>query len=174
MSLLDFLWVWAINTVGGGFCIYLIYYFGLITRILQNGWVQRQLFGFVSSKSLVNLGLSLYTNASKSNASSASSIDCKMEICESRKAAKITFPNPNGSESKCHVFVPYNSRLVGKMMRRKVYLLKDSREIDITQYPGVPYLVNPSQLGGVNAVVYDSEDTSYYKHTDSQSCITVE
>jgi hypothetical protein len=53
------------------------------------------------------------------------------------------------------IYVPYNEEKIYKMRIRKVYLIKNGEKIDISQKPGIPYLVSASSLGGEQIVVED-------------------
>ena len=55
------------------------------------------------------------------------------------------------------VYIPYNRRKSSAMLRKKVYLIKGEEKIDISQKPGIPYLVNAQQLGGESIQVEDLE-----------------
>lgn len=55
------------------------------------------------------------------------------------------------------VYVPYDRRKSTSMLRKKVYLLKEGEKIDITQKPGIPYLVSAEMLGGETIIIEDSE-----------------
>lgn len=53
------------------------------------------------------------------------------------------------------VYIPFNEEKIGAMQTKKVYLLKGDQRIDISQKPGIPYLVSADQLGGEKIVVED-------------------
>jgi len=53
------------------------------------------------------------------------------------------------------VYVPYDRRKSTSMLRKKVYLIKEGQKIDISQKPGIPYLVNAGQLGGTEIIIED-------------------
>lgn len=78
---------------------------------------------------------------------------------ETRKSCSITFTH-RGQEQI--VWLPYQARLLPKMNRYQVLLEKsDGDVIDVTQCPGVPYLVTPAMLGGSRARIHDrDEDTN--------------
>jgi hypothetical protein len=46
------------------------------------------------------------------------------------------------------IFVPYDRSKSSSMLRKKVFLLKGNSKVDISQKPGIPYLVSANQLGG--------------------------
>ena len=69
----------------------------------------------------------------------------------SDKSAVIRVSSGGKSHS---IFVPYDRSKSSSMLRKKVFLLKMSGEkIDITQKPGVPYLVSAEHLNGTSIVV---------------------
>ena len=41
------------------------------------------------------------------------------------------------------------------MLRKKVYLIKGEEKIELTQKPGIPYLICASDLGGSSIIVED-------------------
>ncbi len=51
--------------------------------------------------------------------------------------------------------IPYNKYIRGKMFKFNVYLMKDGNEINVTQQPGIPYLVTAKELGGDNFVLFN-------------------
>ena len=53
------------------------------------------------------------------------------------------------------VYVPYDRRKSSSMLSKKVYLVQGDMKIDISQKPGIPYLVSASQLGGTHIMVED-------------------
>lgn len=73
-------------------------------------------------------------------------------ICDSGKAGCLTYTRHGNTYM---LAVPYNRRLLSKTMDMRVFLVKDTpfentpyKEIEITQQPGIPYLVTPDMLGG--------------------------
>ena len=58
---------------------------------------------------------------------------------------------------KYNVFVPYNRKKSTRYLGKKVYLEKGDEMIDITQKPGVAYMVSANDLGGEWIVVKDRE-----------------
>jgi len=72
-------------------------------------------------------------------------------------------------EGKTHsIYLPWNESLIRKMQRRKVYLLKRNNvsqsdtnlsntytRIDISQKPGIPYLLSAKDLGGEKIIIED-------------------
>ena len=55
------------------------------------------------------------------------------------------------------VYLPYDRRKSSQMMRRKVFLIKEGEKTDISQKPGIPYLVSAQDLGGDLIQVEDLE-----------------
>jgi hypothetical protein len=55
------------------------------------------------------------------------------------------------------VYLPYDRRKSTSMLRKKVYLLKGNEKIDISQKPGIPYVVSASMLGGEFIIIEDPE-----------------
>ena len=55
------------------------------------------------------------------------------------------------------VYIPYNRRKSTSMLRKKVFLLKGENKEEITQKPGVPYVVCAKDLGGQSIIVEDLE-----------------
>ena len=53
------------------------------------------------------------------------------------------------------IYVPYDRRKSTTMLTKKVYLIKNEEKIDISQKPGIPYLVSASQLGGTSIIIED-------------------
>lgn len=57
--------------------------------------------------------------------------------------------------SQCKIYVPYDRKLVSKMSSSKIYLEKENGEkITLSQKPGIPFLVTPSQLGGNKITIH--------------------
>ena len=71
----------------------------------------------------------------------------------------INYGNGSAQVSYCrygrsyHVNLPYRPELVRLMARTRVYLLRDGQRVDITQQPGIPYLVTARMLGGDGFVI---------------------
>jgi hypothetical protein len=73
--------------------------------------------------------------------------------------------------------MPYSRKMVAKMSQIKVYLHKDHESVhDITQQPGIPYVVTAHDLGG-NYILALNEDNGetfrYEKDTKPGYCIEV-
>ena len=69
----------------------------------------------------------------------------------SDKSAVIRVSSGGKSHS---IFVPYDRSKSSSMLRKKVFLLTiNGEKIDITQKPGVPYLVSADHLNGTTIVV---------------------
>ena len=61
----------------------------------------------------------------------------------------------NQAGKKHSVYVPYDRKKSSSMLRKKVFLIKGDEKIDISQKPGIPYLITAKQLGGSSIVVED-------------------
>ena len=76
---------------------------------------------------------------------------------------------------KHSIYVPYNSRKSTTMLRRRVYLLKgetdNPEKIDISQKPGIPYLICARDLGGFSILVenLDGEVVKTYNEDEIPS-----
>ena len=69
----------------------------------------------------------------------------------SEKSAIIRVSSGGKSHS---IFVPYDRNKSTSMLRKKVFLMKeDGNKIDISQKPGVPYLISADHLGGTQILV---------------------
>ena len=55
------------------------------------------------------------------------------------------------------VYVPYNRKKSVAMMRKRVFLIKGEEKIEITQKPGIPYIICAKDLGGESIVIEDLE-----------------
>ena len=72
-------------------------------------------------------------------------------IHHSEKSAIIRVSSGGKSHS---IFVPYDRNKSSSMLRKKVFLMKeDGNKLDISQKPGVPYLVSADHLGGTQIIV---------------------
>jgi len=79
---------------------------------------------------------------------------------ENRKSACIEYIREGGSKYK--IYVPYNQHLRSKMNGYTVYLLKNTQLIDITQQPGIPYLVTADMLGGQSIIIKKYDETKTF------------
>ena len=87
-------------------------------------------------------------------------LDRRMEIDKNEELFKPVHKNSAvimvNQAGKTHsVYVPYDRKKSTSMIRKKVYLIKDEEKLDISQKPGVPYLINAGQLGGTEIIVED-------------------
>lgn len=65
------------------------------------------------------------------------------------------------------VHVPYNKKLIRKMAGSQVQLIKkDDEPIDITQKPGIPYLVSAEHFDGKH-IIWKKFDQTYHFKSDS-------
>ena len=53
------------------------------------------------------------------------------------------------------IYVPYDRNKSSSMLRKKVFLICDGQKIDLTQKPGIPYLVSAEHLGGTSIIIED-------------------
>ncbi len=74
------------------------------------------------------------------------------QINNSRKSASITYPY-NGKVYLINV--PYVPNMSTKMTLNRAYLVRNGREIEITQQPGIPYSVDATELGGDKIIFRD-------------------
>lgn len=61
--------------------------------------------------------------------------------------------NYNFKGLRKRIIVPYKQNLFRKMNQSDVFLVKDDKTIEITQQPGIPYLINAKMLGGTKLLV---------------------
>ncbi len=80
-----------------------------------------------------------------------------------RKTTSAMLKINHGGKSHS-IYIPYDRKKSIKMMKCKVFLYKDVEKIDITQKPGVPYLVSASDLGGEKIVVENKEGKELYTY----------
>lgn len=53
------------------------------------------------------------------------------------------------------IYVPYDRSKSSSMLRKKVFLIRDGQKVDLTQKPGIPYLVSAEHLGGTAILIED-------------------
>ena len=80
----------------------------------------------------------------KSNPSSTA------KICDTQQCLSIIY---TWQDQSFPLYMPFNKTLMRKWTGVKVYLIKDDRELEITQQPGLLYLITPSQIGGSGAKI---------------------
>jgi hypothetical protein len=77
-------------------------------------------------------------------------------LLKSGKAFNIKYCKNN---REYNLYVPYDRQLLFNSSNCKVILQLDEDNVeDITQQPGIPYLVSAYELGGISASVYNNED----------------
>ena len=54
------------------------------------------------------------------------------------------------------VYLPFERKLVPKMLNRSVIIKYEDSETEIKQQPGVPYFITPKHIGGKLAIVYST------------------
>jgi len=87
-------------------------------------------------------------------------LDRRMEADKEQELFKPVHKNSAvimvNQAGKTHsVYIPYDRKKSSSMLRKKVFLIKENEKIDISQKPGVPYLITAKQLGGQKIVVED-------------------
>lgn len=102
-------------------------------------------------QSIVNWGIRLLLDSYRSTDKPS------ITIGETGRFACITYPRMGFT---FNVYVPYEKRKVSRLSGIQVYLHKDDGSVvDITQQPGIPYVVTASMLGGTSIRVV-GEDKS--------------
>jgi hypothetical protein len=66
------------------------------------------------------------------------------------------------------IYVPYDRKKSTSMLRKKVYLMKEGEKIELTQKPGIPYLVSAKMLGGEEIIVENSEGEQIYVYSKEE------
>ncbi len=81
-------------------------------------------------------------------------------ICDTGRSACITYTRMGLTYT---VYVPFEKRKVAKLSGIRVYLHKGNGEVvDITQQPGIPYLVTALMLGGDKIRVVGENNTVFF------------
>jgi hypothetical protein len=90
--------------------------------------------------------------------------DMKFKIHESKKWANIIFESYGKSYQ---MIVPYDNNLVRKMSGSTVCLIdKNDIETDITQKPGLPYLMTAGELGGMSLRMTKGETIKLFEENE--------
>lgn len=66
------------------------------------------------------------------------------------------------------VYVPYDRSKSTSMLRKKVFLLKDEKKIELVQKPGIPYLVSAEQMGGSSIIIEDLSGSIIRTFTETE------
>jgi hypothetical protein len=66
------------------------------------------------------------------------------------------------------VYVPYDRSKSTSMLRKKVFLLKEDKKIELSQKPGIPYLVSAEQMGGSFIIIEDLSGNIVRTFTESE------
>jgi len=66
------------------------------------------------------------------------------------------------------IFVPYDRNKSTSMLRKKVFLIRDGKKIEMIQKPGIPYMICAEQMGGDEIVIEDLSGNTIrtYKETE--------
>ena len=93
----------------------------------------------------------------------------QLHIHPSGKSALLAYER-NGHRYVIHF--PYDKRLCHKMTNSRVEILYADLHSDIlNQQPGIPYLITPSQLGAIKAMVYHEDGSVKEYHADQLICV---
>lgn len=70
------------------------------------------------------------------------------------------------------IYLPYNRRKSTSMLRKRVYLIKNGEKLDISQKPGIPYLICAEDLGGESIVIenLDGDVVHTYSKDEVPNC----
>lgn len=70
------------------------------------------------------------------------------------------------------VYLPYNRKRSIPMLKSKVYLMKGEEKIEISQKPGIPYLICAADMGGESIIVenLDSEIIHTFSCNEIPDC----
>lgn len=89
-----------------------------------------------------------------------------LTISDTDETALLTY---NRLNTQYTVSLPYNRRKVASMNQFTVHLLyKNQGPLNITQEPGIPYIVSANQLGGVAIEVIDSDTGNKVTYSGDQ------
>lgn len=98
------------------------------------------------------------------------------EVAESKKTEASFVVNDSESSasiiyermgSKYILMVPYSRKYIACMTQFKVELLRNDKEpLDITQQPGIPYIVSAKDLGGLAIKITNEDNGLSYEYTD--------
>lgn len=73
------------------------------------------------------------------------------------------------SGGKSHsVYVPYNRKKSTAMLKNRVYLIKGDEKINISQKPGIPYIVCAEDLGGEFIIIENLDGDVIYKYEKNE------
>jgi hypothetical protein len=51
------------------------------------------------------------------------------------------------------VYIPYDRSKSTSMLRKRIFLIREDKKIELVQKPGIPYLVSADQMGGTQIIV---------------------
>lgn len=86
-------------------------------------------------------------------------------IISRTKCAIVTYGK---NDKKCKLCVPYDRRLALEMTTLKAFLIPKNGKVkyDITQQPGIPYLINPQEIGCKSIDVENEENGKKFSYID--------
>lgn len=62
------------------------------------------------------------------------------------------------------IYVPYDRKKSTRMLRKKVFLIRDGKRVNITQKPGIKYLVSAKDLGGELIIIEDLDGNVVHEY----------
>ncbi len=144
---------WIISVLGWPLTLFLIlmvsiglilgYQHGYIPKDKYYNLVNRGLKGYPIAKVIVQKYFERYFEEEP---------PITFQINASGKSASITYSH-NGRTF--FINVPYVQQIYGKMSVRRAYLIRNGKEVEITQQPGIPYSVDANELGGDKIIFKD-------------------
>lgn len=87
------------------------------------------------------------------------------KISPTGKSVTISFIYHN---RKYNVFLPFDKSLISKYSGYQFYLETNDKITEISQKPGIPFLVTADQLGGTSIIVQNVEDDICMKFNENQ------
>jgi hypothetical protein len=132
----------------------IIYYVGGFTSILK--WCDTR-------KKKVELLLSVLNNI-KNDIESNKKSSTVFNVNDTDTSASIVYQRMG---EQYIMLVPYTRKYVAAMSQFTVTLLRsDNTHLNITQQPGIPYLVNAENLGGYGIRITNQENNMSYTYFD--------
>jgi len=90
-------------------------------------------------------------------------ITTQFRLTPNRQVAEISYVR---IEHPYRVWVPYDRHLAGRSIGHTATLIRDNEEINITQQPGIPYLVTAEDLGGSEIRIQTRNAVFVYRGSD--------